>query len=385
MFSIEEVLTKKQMKAFVDFANDLYKKVPQYVPPIYSDEVNLIDPMKNPSLKNCTARFWLCKDEKGQIVGRIGAILQPTYNEKVNQKYIRFTRFDVIDNIEITKLLFNEVYKFAKEEGMDKVHGPLGFNDFEREGLVVDGFEYIVTSQNEYNFEYYKTHLEKLGYAKEADWLEYRILVPDGPDEHYERVSNLVMKRYNLHEGTKGLTTAQVVNRYADKIFALLNDCYGKLHGYVPITKEVEHQLAASFKLAINKDYISLVCDKDDNLIALGVALSSISYPLQKCGGKLFPFGFIPMLRTLHHPKVLELAFIAVDEKYRQKGVNAVVMNQILKNAVKHHIPYAESNCILEYNYSMQAVWTKWDHVNHRRRRCYVLDKIPEIMPTNIQ
>lgn len=380
MFTIEEIKNKKQMKAFVDFANDLYKGVPQYVPPIYGDEVGLINPKKNPSILNCKARFWVCKDDKGEIVGRIGGILQPAYNENEGRKTIRFTRFDVIDNIEITKLLFNEIYKFAKEEGMEQIHGPLGFNDFEREGLVVEGFQYIVTSQNEYNFEYYKTHLEKLGFIKEADWLEYRILVPDGPDERYERISEVVMKRYNLHEATEGLNTAKVVNKYIDQIFDLLNDCYGKLHGYVPITEEVQKQLATSFKLAINKDFISLVCDENDNLVALGVALSSLSFSLQKCGGKLFPIGFIPMLKTLKKPKVLELAFIAVKEEYRKLGVNAVVMNKILKSAVKNNIPYAESNCVLENNLPMQAVWAKWDKVNHRRRRCYLLEKLPDVI-----
>lgn len=378
MFVIEEVKTKKQMKQFVDFANNLYRNVPQYVPPIFSDEVGLIDKKTNPSLLTCDARFWMCKNENGDVVGRIGAILQPVYNERIGDKFIRFTRFDVIDDIEISKLLFNEVYKYAKEEGMEKVHGPLGFNDFEREGLVVDGFQYRVTSSNEYNFPYYVEHLEKLGFVKEADWLEYRLLAPDAVDERYERLANQVMEKYELHEATKGLSTGKIVKKYADKIFDLLNECYGELHGYVYITKEVQKQLASSFRFAIKNDFISLVCDKEDNLVALGVALSSTSKQLKACDGHIFPFGAIPMLFALQRPKNLELAFIAVKDKYRKKGVHAIVMNKLMQSAIKWDIHYAESNCILEYNSNMRNVWEKWDHVNHRRRRCYILETIPE-------
>ncbi len=378
MFVIEEVKTKRQMKQFVDFANDLYKNVPQYVPPIYGDEVGLISVKTNPSLNTCTARFWMCKDKNGNVVGRIGAILQPVYNERVSGKFMRFTRFDVIDNIEITKLLFDEVLKYAREEGMEKIHGPLGFNDFEREGLVVQGFQYRVTSSNEYNFPYYMEHLEKLGFVKEADWFEYRLLAPDAPDERYEKLAKYVGEKYKLHDGTIGLSTGQIVSRYADKIFDLLNECYGELHGYVYITKEVQKQLAASFRFAVKNDFISLILDENDELIALGIALSSMSKPLKTFNGHLFPFGFIPMLFTLQHPKELELAFIAVKENYRRKGVHVMVMNKLMNSAVKWGIHYAESNCILEYNEKMRNIWEKWDHVNHRKRRCYVLNDLPK-------
>lgn len=377
MFVIEEVKSKKQMKQFVDFANDLYKDVPQYVPPIFDDEVGLLNIKTNPSLHTCQARFWMCKDDQGKVVGRIGAILQPVYNERVGGKFLRFTRFDVIDDIEITKLLFNEVYKYAREAGMDSVHGPLGFNDFEREGLVVEGFQYRVTSSNEYNFPYYKTHLEKLGFVKEADWLEYRLLAPDAKDERYSKLAAYAGQRYNLHEATVGLSTNQIVTRYADKIFDLLNECYGELHGYVYITKEVQKQLASSFRFAIKNDFISLICDENDNLVALGVALSSTSKQLKACNGHIFPFGALPMFMALQRPKELELAFIAVKEKYRGKGVHVMVMDKIMNSALKWGIKYAESNCILEYNDNMRNIWEKWDHVNHRRRRCYVLKELP--------
>lgn len=376
MFIIEEILTKKQMKEFVDFKLKLYKNCKQFVPRFYNDEVNLNNPKKNPSFAYTESKFWLCRNEKGEVVGRTAAILQPEYNKKSGKRYMRFTRLDFYDNEEIVNILVDTVVDYALEKGMELVHGPLGYDDFDTEGMVVSGFQYPVTfSVAGYNYSYYPRQLERLGFVKEADWQEYRVIVPSEIDKRYVDLGKLVARRYNLHEVVaNNISARKVIEKYGMAIFKLLNECYSHLHGFVTISDEMARTMIESFKIAVDARYLSLIADENDNLVALGVMLPSLAKGIKKCNGKLFPFGFIPVLKSMKHPQNLEAAFIAITDKYKSKGVNAMIFTRIIENAIEAEIPFAESNCILDDNSRMQAIWAKFDSIKHRRRRCYVLD-----------
>ncbi len=374
MIQVVEVKSKREMRKFVDFPLRLYKNCPQQVPALYGDELALFD-KKNPYYYDSEARFFLAYKD-GKVVGRIAGIISHAYNEKMGTKYIRFSRFDTIDDPEVTKALFAAVEAYGKEKGMTQIHGPLGFNDFDKEGMMIEGFEHETTFANVYNYSYYPVHLEALGFKKEADWLEFKIYMPkDGRHPRIERIGAAVMKRYKLRDVAKDYSLSKIVDKYGKKIFEHLVECYGHLHGYVPISDPVRDATIKMFKTAINPDFMSVIVNEKDEIIGFGLAFPSIADALRLCNGKLFPFGFIPVLYRMKHPKFLELALIAVRNEYRGMGINAAIISRILESARKHKIEYCESNLELESNTKVQGLWDELFHKEqHKRRRCFVKD-----------
>ncbi|MEG1805129.1 MAG: GNAT family N-acetyltransferase [Clostridia bacterium] len=371
MFRIEEVTTKKQRKQFVDFVVELYKGCPQYVPQLRGDEMRLATPKENPAFEKAHAKYFLVYDEADCVVGRMCAMVQFGYNEKVNKKYLRFTRMDFIDDKKVSKLLYDKMVELAKAEGMEYIHGPLGFSDFDQEGLVVEGYDTTPTASNVYHYEYYKKHLEELGFEKEVDWLEFKIAIPTEVDEKYFNISKIISEKYHLKEAAIG-TKSQIIKNYGVQLFELLDRCYGDLHGFVPVDDKTRDNLIDAFAMAADPRFMSIICNEEGKMIGLGLCLSSLSEALKKNKGRLFPFGFVPVLQAIKNPKILELAFIAIDEEYRNKGVNAMIMAKIIPACIENKIVYAESNCQLEDNVKIRAFFKNFDMENHRRRRCYV-------------
>ncbi len=370
MIEIKEVKTKKQIKTFVDFPTKLYKGVKQYVHPLRMSEFELFNPKKNASFEDCDAKYFLCYKD-GKLVGRIAGIIQRLYNEKVNEKRVRFTRFDAINDTQVAKALFDAVENYAKENGMNTVHGPMGFNDLDREGMLIEGFDEIATFEEAYNFDYYKDLMKECGYEKEVDWVEYNITVPKQLDSKIIRVAELIKEKYHLKLADKKNKRA-FIKKYAPGIFKLLDEAYGPLYGVVPYTDKVRKQVIDQFNLFISTDFISLVVDENDNVISFGFAIPSLSEVINKCEGKLNLVSIFKLIKAVKHPSQLDLALIAVKPEYASKGVPAVIMYEMINNFIKHGIVSCETNLNLEDNIQIQHLWKNFEHHQHKRRRSWI-------------
>ncbi len=370
MITVKEVKTKKQQKEFLDFPLNLYKNNEYFVPPLYGDEKKMF--RKDYVYYDASESiFFNAYDENGKIVGRIQGILQKASNEKTGEKRIRFTRFDSIDDQETANALFGAVENWGREKGMDTICGPLGFSDLEREGLLVDGFDQLATFEEQYNADYYQKLIENLGYEKEVDWVESKIYLPDEEDESIEKMADFVMKRYDLHFG-EAKNVNDFLKKYADPFFDLIDEGYKDLYGTVPFTDGMKKMLIANFKMIIDLDHVSVILDKDNNLVCLGLCFPSIAKAVQRSGGKLTPACIVRVLKAVKKTDVVDLGLIAVNREYMNRGV-ASVMSAFLYRILKSGgVKYFETNLNLEDNYAILNQWKRFKAVRHKRRRSYV-------------
>ena len=369
MVEIVEVSSKKDIKDFIDFPLILYKNNPYFVPPLYDDEKSIFT-SKNVYFKTCVSKFFLAKRD-GKVVGRIQGIIQKQYNEIHNEKRLRFTRFDAIDDQVVATALFNAVEEFGKSAGMDTFCGPLGYSDLEREGLLVEGFEELSTFEEQYNYPYYARLIEKCGFKKEVDWVEYKLYLKKDRDERIAKIAEKALK-INKLKRVEGLSTRQIIKKYADGIFKCLDECYKELYGTVPFTEEMKKQILSQFKLLINSKYIAVIVDENDEVAYFGLGMPSIAKAVQKSGGKLTLPTIFRILKAVKNPKILDLALVGVMPKYRSMGVNAVGLASLIEMMQNSNIEYCETNLNLETNDKVQAQWKRFDAVNHKRRRSYV-------------
>jgi GNAT superfamily N-acetyltransferase len=365
---IREVTSKRDLKTFIKLPLKLYKNNPYYVPSLFDDDMNCLSKDKNPAFKEAQARYWLAYRD-GELVGRVAAMYVPKHELKWGEKYIRFGWIDFIDDAEVVKALMGEVEGWAKELGMQGVHGPLGFTDLDREGMLVDGFDQMATLATNYNYPYYPKHLDALGYEKDVDWVEYEITMSTQSEERIKKAAEIVAKRYNLHmfKGKK-----KDLLKIAHEIFAVLEEAYRHLYGTVPLTHEqVTYYINSYFDMA-DLDYIPIALDEDNKIVGFGITFPSLSKALQKNQGSLFPFGFIPLLRALKKNDTADLYLVGVKDEYLGKGVNGMLMNQIYDTFMKNGIKKVQSNPNLELNNDVQAMWKYFDNRQNKRRRCYV-------------
>ena len=371
MVSIVEVTTKAQLRKFVDYPNQLYKDVPQFVPATYDDDLSDWDPKKNPAFSYCDARCWLAyRDE--EIVGRIGAILSHKANEKWGTKRMRFTQVDFIDDREVSAALFATVEKWAAEKGCNEVQGPLGFTDLDREGMLVEGFDRRSCFFTYYNYPYYIDHLTALGYGKDVDWVENYITVPydDKTLNRWQKLSDFVLRRYHLH-----MVVAKSRLAYfplLKKFFKLVNTAYAPLYGTVELTPEQIKKYSVKFAPLINPKLAGFVMDENEEMVAMGVGAPSIAAALQKSRGRMLPFGWVDMLKAFRKNDTIDLLLIAVDPKYQGKGVNAAVINKVVHGCVEMGITHAETGPMLETNEKVQDQWKDVPLEQHKRRRCFI-------------
>ncbi|MHB9141203.1 MAG: hypothetical protein ACYC25_04970 [Paludibacter sp.] len=367
---IREVTTKKELKQFIWFGINLYKNCEFAAPPLLMDDLLNLSKGRNPALDFCDASYFMAfKDHK--MVGRIAAIINPVANDTWNEKHARFGWVDFIDDLEVSKALFDTAIAWAKEKGMTAIHGPLGFTDFDHEGILIEGYDKLGTLATIYNYPYYPKHIESYGFTKDIDWKEYLITVPEVFPEKYFRIAEIVKQKYNL-KSLRFKSRKEVVDNYALKIFDLLNLCYSHLYGF---TKLNEKQIAFYIKLYFSffrLDTVSIVVDEKDDVVALGIAMPSFTKALQKAKGSLFPFGWYYMLRALNKNDVVDLYLMAVHPDYQNKGVNSVMFADIMPASAKNGYKFAESNPELETNTRMSSQWASFEYVNHKTRRVYI-------------
>lgn len=367
---IKEVNTRKELKAFVHFPNALYKNNPVYVPQIESMDLDTLTPEKNHAFEVCESKYWLAYDEKGTVVGRVAGIINRKYNEKTGKKICRFGWIDFIDDCNVSKALIDTIERYAKEKGMDTINGPMGFLEFDPAGVLVEGFDKLPTPYGKYNAPYYEKHLTELGYAKDADYVEYLIKVPEVIPDRYERMAQLVSVKNGLHQAE--FHNRAELHPYLDGLFHCLNSAYAALHGFSDLSEGQCEDLKKQFLTNINVDYVSIVLDADEQVVGFGVALPSLAKAMQKAKGSLFPFGWLHMLKALKHNDTIDLLLIAIDEKYKNKGVNAMIFHKFAQGITKNGIKFIESTRELEDNTSVQNLWRYLEHDLTKRARTYI-------------
>jgi len=370
MIEIKQIKSKKDIKKFVDFPTKLYKGVKEYSYPLRGDELDMFNEKKNASYADCDVALFLAYKD-GEVVGRVAGLVQKLYNKKVNEKRVRFTRFDCVNDFEVAKALLTTVENWAKEKGMDTVHGPLGFNDLDAEGLIVEGFDERCTYESRYNFEYYRDFIEKCGYEKEIDWLERKIYPCNEVDPRVKKLSEAVAKRYNL-KFAQAKSKKEFLKKYKDGIMDVLDKAYSPLYGVVPYTKEVKDQLVKQFALFLELDYLFAIVNEKDEVVCFGVSIPALNEALYKSKGRLTLPAIFKVFKALKHPKILDFAIVGVRPDYEMAGVGAMVMDFIMETMSRLNIEYCETNLCLESNVKINSIWSHFKHDVHRRRRAYI-------------
>lgn len=371
MVEIKEVRdTKEELRKFTEFQIDLYDGNPYYVPPLVSDDIDTLRPEGNPAFDFCESAYYMAYRD-GKPVGRVAAIINRQINRDYNQNIVRFGFLDFIDDYEVSAALMAAVEEWGRRKGMNKIVGPLGFTDLDREGLLVEGFEELSTMATNYNYPYYQAHIERLGYKKESDWVEFLMEVPDRVPERYDRIADIVKKKYDLRV-LKYSNRKQIKAEYGHAIFRLVNDAYKDLYQYSKLTeRQIDHYINIYLNL-LNLDLVTLVVEKTGRLIGLGIALPSMSVALQKSKGRYFPFGWYWLLKGLRGKNDrVDLLLVAVHPEYQNKGVNALMFQDLVPQFIKYGYTYAESNPEMETNAKVQSQWQYFNTRQHRRRRSY--------------
>ena len=365
---IKKVTTRKELDVFVRFANKMYEGNKYYVPAMPMDEINTLDPTKNAAYEFSEAELYLAY-KGNDVVGRVAAIINHKANEAWQVKQVRFGWIDFVDDISVSSALLDAVAEFGRSRGMTQIVGPLGFTDFDPEGMLVEGFDKISTMALIYNHPYYPEHMKKLGYVKETGWMEYRLTLPQTAPEQHARLSGLVQERYNLKLVKK--TRRQIMKEnYGRKVFDLINQAYCKLYGFSLLSEKQIDQYVSTYLTFVDAKMLSFVENEDGELIAAGLSIPSLAGALQKSRGEIFPFGWWHLLKTmfLKRPDTVELLLVGVRPDYQNRGVNSLIVNDLIDIYREMGFKYAETNACLETNVKIHAMWEPFEKEQHKRR-----------------
>lgn len=362
--------SRKELRRFIKFGIDLYKGNPYYVPPLISDDINTLLPSKNPAFEFCEAQSFMAY-RAGKPVGRISAIINRQVNARTGSNDLRFGFVDFIDDEDVSRALFDAAAEWGRQRGMTSMVGPLGFSDMDHEGMLIEGFDEAGTMATIYNYPYYQRHMENLGFVKDADWVEFRMTVPDKVPDKYQRIADIVRKKYNLRN-IKYTSRKKLKRDYGKALFDLINRAYDKLYGYSPLTpRQIDYYIDMYLGILRLED-VSIVVDSADRLVGVGISITSFSRALRKSGGRLFPFGWRHFIRPLRGKEdTVDLLLVAVDPEYLGKGVNALIFTDLLPVYIRSGYKFAESNPELEDNENVQKQWDYFEHRQHRRRRSF--------------
>ena len=366
--------TKKELLKFIHFPIDvLYNDSTCYVPDLVSDMLSTFLPSENPAYEFCESAFFMAYRD-GKPVGRIAGIINSLVNQREQKQEGRFGFVDFIDDEEVVDALMRAVEQWAKEKGMTCLTGPLGFTDMDPEGCLIEGFDQLGTQATIYNYPYYPKHFERLGFVKDVDWVEFKVIVPEQIPEKMVKIGNIVQRRFNLHL-VKMNSTKELVKKYGNEIFALINESYDSLFGYSPLSeKQVKHYINVYLPF-LPLDHISLVADANDKLVGVGISVPSLSRALIKSRGRMLPFGWYHMLKAIKHEgRIVDLLLIAVAPEYQSKGVNSLFFVDLIPAFNKRGYEWAETNIELENNENVQKQWQYFDIKQHKRRRAFTKD-----------
>lgn len=365
--------TKSNLKKYTKFGIDLYKDNDYYVPPLIMDDVETLSPDKNPAFDYCKAKSWMAYRD-GKPVGRITGIINTVVNERTGSRDLRFGFLDFIDDEEVVDALFDALAQWGRSQGLTSMVGPMGFSDMDHEGMLTEGFDELGTMATIYNYPYYPRHMERMGFHKDAEWVEYRMTVPDKIPEKMLRVAEIVKKKYGVRT-IKYTSAKKIKEEYGVALFELINEAYDQLYGYSPLSqKQIEYYIDIYLPI-LRLENVCLIVDSNDKLIGVGISIPSMSRALQKGRGRLFPTGWLHLLKAMYmHNDVVDLLLVAVKPEYQSKGVNALLFADLLPVYIKNGYRWAESNPELADNENVQLQWQYFERRQHRRRAAFRKD-----------
>lgn len=376
---IKKVESRRDLCKFIDFHNELYKGNPYHVPNLYFDEMNTFRKDKNAAFDFCEAEYFMAYRD-GKAVGRVAAIINHSANKKWERESVRFGWIDFVDDIEVSKALLKAVENYGKSKGMKEIVGPLGFTDMDPEGMLLYGYDQLGTQATAYNYPYYPEHMDRMGgWEKDNDYVEYKLYVPEEMPEKYATIAKMIQKRYNLQ--VKKLKRNEIYgeNGYGKKIFNVVNETFKDLYGYSKLTDRQIEQYVKMYLPMADLDLITIIEDwntPDHKVVGVGISIPSLARALQKCGGKLFPFGWWHILRALkfHKTEVVDLLLVGVLPEYRQKGANALLFYDLIPHYQRLGFKWGETHVEMETNMKVQGQWQYLNREIHKRRRCYKKD-----------
>ena len=369
---IREIHSKRELKQFIEFANELYKDCPYYCPPLFFDEMNCFDPKNNPALEVCEFQLWMAyRDNKP--VGRIAGIINHKANEKWGSKKARFGWFDFVDDMEVSHALLDTVVQWGKARQMEYLNGPVGFTDFDHEGLLIEGYDYPAVMASLYNYPYYEKHIEAYNLTKEADWVEFQVYPPNGCPERLNRIADIVKQRSQVRVD-KVKNSRELVRKYGIEYMDVIDEAYQKLYNFQPMTVKQKNYYKNMYFPLLNFDFVTLVVNEKDEIVGVGLGMPDISPALRKCGGHLFPLGWYHLIKALWAKKMDSFSFllIAIRPDYQDKGINALFFQDQIPYINQYGIKILETTNILETNTKNIANFTQFDHKIHKRHRAYI-------------
>lgn len=370
---IQPVEGKQDLKRFVDFPYSLYKDNPYWVPPLRNGEMELFEEDKNPAFEHCEVQLFLAIEDN-KVVGRIAAIINNKEQEQLQKKVARFGWIDFVEDERVSRQLLKSAEWWARQKGCTSIKGPYGFSNMDKAGMLIDGFDELATMAVIYNYPYYPEHMDKAGYEKLVDWKEFEVDVPTEIPQRVSRFAKMIKERYGLHEyKPKGKADLQRVGR---EIFALLNTAYADLEGFIPHSGPQIDIFIKKYLSYINPDFLSIVYDSDNKLAGFGITMPSFSRALQKAKGKLLPFGLWHITRAMKKNDRVDLYLIAVRPDLQNKGITALIFNELIETFIKYNIKKAETNPEMESNQDVQNLWKGYEMRLHKRRRCYIKNLI---------
>ena len=369
---IRQVITRGELRRFVNFPETLYKHDPYYVPPLVFDQMDTLDQKKGAAQEFCKSELWMAYRD-GKPVGRVAAIVNFKANEQWNHKEVRFGWYDFIDDPEVSQALMEKVYEFGRKHGMESVVGPLGFTDFDPEGMLIAGYDRLNTMALIYNYPYYNEHMEKMGFGKDTDWVEYKLFMEDQLPERLGRIANIVQQRTNVH--VRPLTRKIIREEdYGTKVFKLINECYKDLYNYTVLPDHMAKKYLDFYLSILDLRYLVMLENDKGELVAFGITMPSIARALQKSRGKLFPFGWWHLFKSMYwkHEDGVEMLLIGVRPDYQNTGINSLLFNTLFPFLKKQGVKWAETNAVLETNVKNQGQMEQFAHECVKRRRSYI-------------
>lgn len=366
---IIEVLTNKHYKEFARFVYKVYKGNNNYIPPLLKDEIKAIKKESNPSFNECDAKFWIAKKDN-ETVGRIGAIINKNYNKLKNCKQGRFSRFECVDDFNVAEALLKTAEEWLKEKGMDMVYGPLGFNNLDPQGLLIEGHEFTQSLGSTYHPEYYKKHIEKLNYQKDIDWVEYKLELTDFALKKAEKGANIIKKRFNVK--LKNFKTNKELYPYAEEVFKIVNESFAKLHYVSPFNEELKEYYSKKYFKLLNPEFIKLA-EIDGKIVSFYITMPSAFNAMRKINGKINIFNFYHLLRALKakNTNTLEQLLAGVLPEYSHTGAIVVLMDEVHKLMIKNNLKYIETTGMFEDNHNVLSTWKSYNTINKKLRRAY--------------
>ncbi|MCQ2204084.1 MAG: GNAT family N-acetyltransferase [Bacteroidales bacterium] len=366
---IVEVTDEKLLKKFVMLPFSIYRNDPFWVAPMIDDELKLLRPSDNPAFEFCDVRLWLAFDG-GKCVGRVGTIINRLWQEKTGLKHGRLTRFDSIDDIDVAKRLLATAEDYLRGKGIEAIHGPLGFTNLDHQGVLVEGFEYLPSVGSEYSKEYYHRLLEECGYEKQQDWLEFRITFPESLPEKTFRVAEAISKRYGLR--VNSFTSSKQLREKAPQIFSLFNEAFASLFGTFAFTERLKEFYIEKYMPILVPRYVKTVTDNKGEMAGFIIALPSLSRALKRANGRLLPLGWWYVMKALKHPEEIDLLLTGVRPELQKLGVASLLMNELWKTASEDGVRFVETTGMHEDNKVAIQMWKSFDHIQHKRKRCYI-------------